>query len=269
MEAASTVGLRPAWPRRLVWFHPEWPWVVVVLLAWILLIGQISHGASEPGIAASDHAGHHSTADLHGASEVRFNQHRLLELTLPGLATWLLMVVAMMVPAMLPMLRRVSLGSLWNRRCRSAALVLAAYLALWLGFGAVAVAAWAAFEPDLPPAVDSGSEVATGALLFLAASWQLTRAHRRCVKRAHRELPLAPRGRKADASCLRFGLYHAAQCTGICWPVMLAMVPSHSLAIMASATVIVCWERLARVPSWRFSTVPLGALASAAVIAGL
>lgn len=220
----------PSAARRHAWRRPEWPWVALVAAAWAALV--------------AGGAVHH-----------------------PGVATWTLMVVAMMVPATIPVLRAISFNSLWDRRYRSPALFLAAYLAVWVALGALALGGW-----QLAAALGAGHALhgaaATGALLLVAANWQLAPAHRRCLKRCHRTLPLGARGRAADRACLRYGLYHARWCTGACWPLMLAMLPGHGLALMAALTALTTWQRLARRPRRSACAGALVALMGLVMLAG-
>ena len=184
-----------------------------------------------------------------------------------GLGWWALMVLAMMVPATIPVLRRISFDSMWHRRYRSPLLFLAAFIAVWTAFGAAALVA-----SGLVTLLGAGHVIhgaaATGAILLVAANWQLAPQHRRCLKRCHRTLPLGARGRPADRACLRYGLYHGRQCAGACWPLMLAMVPGHGVALMAALTALTSWQRLARRPSRSLCAGALVALMGVVMLAG-
>jgi predicted metal-binding membrane protein len=221
--------------RRRTWRRPEWPWVALVVAAWAALMAGDSLSMS------------HARA--------------------PDLPTWALMTVAMMVPATIPVVRAMSFDSMWNRRYRSPALFLLAYLAIWVTFGAVVLAAW-----QVAGALGGGhanhGAVATAAILFVAANWQLSPRHRRCLKRCHRRLALGARGRAADRACLRYGLYHARQCAGACWPLMLAMVPGHGIALMLALTALSSWQRLVRRPRRSVAAGGLIALGAAVMLAG-
>jgi predicted metal-binding membrane protein len=221
--------------RSLTWRRPEWPWVLLVAGAWLVLVLEMRPAA---------HAMHHSTAGSrhHGLSG-------------SGLGWWMLMAVAMMLPAALPLLREISLESIWSRRYRSSAFFLAGYLALWALFGAAALATWHVVTVVAPA---TPAALVTGALFLGAAAWGLSATKRRCLKRCHRYLPLPPRGRTADTACFRFGLYNGCQCVAVCWPLMLATVPSHSLAPMLGATALLTWERLARLPRLHVGAFALG-----------
>jgi predicted metal-binding membrane protein len=214
--------------RLLTWRRPEWPWVLLLAGAWLVLAWQMWPAA---------HAMHHSAAT---------------KSTGPELGWGALMPVAMMLPAALPLLREISLQSIWRRRYRSSALFLAGYLATWTLFGVAALATWRVVGAVAPAAL------VTGLLFLAAAAWGLTATKRRRLKLCHRYLPLPPRGRAADAACFRFGLYNGRQCVAVCWPVMLAMVPGHTLAPMLAATTLVTWERVARLPRLRVCAFVVG-----------
>jgi predicted metal-binding membrane protein len=218
--------------------RPEWPWVALVVGAWVALVT----GAGGRG-GATDHA------------------------AAPGLGWWTLMVVAMMVPATIPALRVISFDSMWHRRYRAPLAFLAAFVAVWVAFGVVAIGAW-----ELAAALGTGhvmhGAVATGAILLVAANWQLAPEHRRCLKRCHRTMPLGARGIAADRACLRYGAYHARQCAGACWPLMLAMIPGHGVALMVALTALSTWQRLARRPNRSACAGALVALMAIVLLAG-
>jgi predicted metal-binding membrane protein len=228
----ATIAIGAA-ARRRAWRRPESPWVALVVAAWAALVAGAGGGGA--------HA--------------------------PGPGSWTLMAVATMVPATIPVLRAVSFDSMWQRRHRSAALFLVAYLAVWMAVGAVALGAL-----EVARLLGAGhilhGAAATGAMLFVAANWQLSPRHRRCLKRCHRSLPLGARGRAADRACLRYGAYHARQCAGACWPLMLAMVPGHGLALMAALTALSSWQRLARRPRRELCAAALIVLAAVVMAAG-
>jgi predicted metal-binding membrane protein len=175
-----------------------------------------------------------------------------------------MMVVAMMLPASLPAVRAVSLESMWHRRYRAGGLFAASYLAVWTAFGAIALAAWAAITGERSTPGPDASAVA----LLIGAVWQLTRWQRRCLKACHRRRPVGARGTSADRACLRYGSFHAAACVGACWPLMLAMVPAHSLGLMASLGALTTWQRRARRPRRGGCAVALGTLAVVAAVVG-
>jgi predicted metal-binding membrane protein len=246
-SASVRVGAAPLL-RRAAWARPEWPLAALAVAAWVALAWHAAGGhAAAPAM-------HHGHVEGHAP------------LAAPGLGWWVVMAVAMMLPAALPVARAVGFNSLWARRHRAPALFAAAYVAVWAAFGAAALAAWPLVGDELADRGVTGA-AAAGALLALAAAWQLATPHRRCLKRCHRTLPLAPRGRAADRACARYGAYHAVQCVGVCWPLMLATVPGHGLLLMASLTALSSWERLAARPRRRLCAAALVVLATAVAIA--
>jgi predicted metal-binding membrane protein len=206
--------------RRAAWTVPEWPWIVLVSGAWIALAGHLFHGRR--------------------------------------MGEWVVMVVAMMLPATLMTARVISLEGLWARRYRAPAIFLATYIAVWSLFGALALGAWSLVDGRVSAAHET---VMVAAILVAASGWQLTGRHRRFLKRCHRTLPIRARGWPADRSCLHFGAYHAGQCIGACWLLMLAMVPAHLPAVMVAVAAVSTWERVARLPRRTACAAVLCALA--------
>jgi predicted metal-binding membrane protein len=232
--AATPTRVHPL--RRASWRHPEWPWAVLAASAWSILIAQDAITAA--GTSGTSLPSHH-----------------------PTVGWWMLMTIAMMIPAALPILREISLESLWERRYLAAATFLVGYLAVWGAFGAAALLTW-----SLAGASSSAAPFLGGAALLVGALWGLTRAKRRSLQRCHRYVPLPPRGRTGDRACLHFGFYNARQCVGVCWPVMLAMVPGHALLAMLGVTALVTWERMARLPRLRVTASILAAAGSITVL---
>lgn len=224
--------------RRLLWFRPELPWALLAVLAWALLF--LTHDLP---LQAQGHVDQGDSTSL---------------------AHWAAMVMAMMLPATLPMLRGIAQGSLWSRRYSAPAVFITGYLLVWIAVGAVAIALWSLLRPHLSVEPTTVSAI----VLLCGAAWQLTTRDARFIKGTHRELSLAARGWAADLSCARYGVYHAGQCIGACWPLMLAMVPGHGWGLMAGATAISSWQRLARRPRLRRCAPAVIALAAFTFAAG-
>lgn len=190
-------------------------------------------------------AGHHAHA--HGAGA--------------ALAGWMLMTVAMMLPLVAEHVRLTAERSLWRRRQRAMAGFVLGYLAVWALAG-VAVSL-VPLHPD--------SRTAAVALA-IAGVWQLTPWKRRGLVGCHRTMPLAPRGWRADADCVRFGWRVGLRCALSCWALMLACaMMGHSLIAMVGVTGVMWAERHTRPRRRLFSAVLLGAavvIGSAGVLAG-
>jgi predicted metal-binding membrane protein len=212
--------------RRSTWSHPELTAAAAAAAAWALLVGHALH------------------------------PHTGTEPFLAGLSGWIVMATAMMVPGTLADVRRVALSSMWERRQRTIVVFLGAYLSVWIGFGALALAAL--------PLLGLGA----GVLLAAAAVWELGAVKWRAVRRCHLIEPLPPRGTRADAACARAGLRYATRCVASCWPLMLAMAAAGHLAlgVMALGTVVVTAEKIV-VRSARLRGPAAAVLAGAAVVA--
>lgn len=130
-----------------------------------------------------------------------------------GMALWVAMMAATMLPSALPAANHVAVNSLRRRRNRAVLLFAVGYLAVWTAFGAVALAV-------LP---QSGSRTVLAIALLAAAGWQLTPWHRRALRGCHRTRPLPAFGWRADAAAMRFGLGNGGYCLGASWCLMIVM----------------------------------------------
>lgn len=197
-------------------------------MAWVILV--IGHGAE--GFSAVGLGMHHDV----GAVAVKATPAGVVA----ALPMWIVMSIAMMVPGAIPAVRHVTSNSLRRRRQRAAAEFVAAYLAIWTLFGAVALAVTGA------AATAWGADAVLVAALGTAAVWQLLPARRRWLGRCHLTVPLPPRGRRALQGCLRFGTRHGWACVVLCWPMMMIMTvnPHPAIVWMALLTAMVTGEKV-------------------------
>jgi hypothetical protein len=198
-----------AWARRFGWSHPEWWTACGAWLAWVPLVAH--------GLAAGRHA--HCAGTSLGQEWTR----------------WMLMVAAMMVPLNLHSVRQAAFRSLRGRRHRAVGVFLLGYLAPWAALG---LAEALASRLPLPRGL-------AGVAGFVAAAvWMTTPVYARAVVACHRIVPLAPRGWRADADCLRFGASVGGACLLACWASMTACALSgHSLPAMLGGAAIGAIER--------------------------
>ena len=199
----------------LLQWRPEWRVATVAAAAWVaLLAGLGMHGAAM--------GPHHAP--------------------FVGVAVWMLMVVAMMVPVTLPAVRYVGLNSMRGRRQRAMALYTAVYVGVWTVFGLAAIG----LDHILGAHLGISEQVLLASVLAVAGGWQLTRAKRRALYACGRTVPLPPLGRRADAGCARFALLHGWRCVQSCWAIMLVMViiGHSSLVWMIALTALVIAEEL-------------------------
>ena len=179
--------------------------------------------------------------------------------------TWLVMMAAMMLPALTPMVVA------YNRRARTATgstAFGAGYLTAWLAAGLVGYAAFEAVR-SLGVAFlawdDGGRYVAAG-VVAAAGIYQLTARKdmflRRCCER---RMFVAEHWRPGRLGALRMGVEHGADCVGASWALMAAVfaLGVMSLTWMAVVAVMVAAERLApRTTRWAVA-VALVALGTA------
>ena len=173
------------------------------------------------------------------------------------LGMWMVMTVAMMLPSLVPMLRRYrqAVGRAGDTRLdRLTALVGFGYFLVWTVFGmaafplGVALAA-AAMEQ---PALARGVPLAVGIVILIAGCLQFTAwksRHLTCC----RELPGRGRTLPADAGTawrhgLRLGL-HCSQCCASLMAVLL-VIGVMDLRVMAVVGAAIAVERLAPAGDW-------------------
>ncbi|SFR75084.1 Predicted metal-binding integral membrane protein [Agromyces sp. CF514] len=174
-------------------------------------------------------------------------------------AGWLLMVVAMMWPLLVPLANRIAAGSFPRWRIRLVAVAVVVSTLLWFAFGlAAALVAQLAGVPQ-------GSLWWQLAALGVAgvARWSPRRA--RLLARCAVTPPIAPGGRRGIRTAARAGAIEWRRCAVLCGPLMLAMVPGHGVLVLAAASLSVWWE-FRHPRAWR-DPVPLALIAVAALAA--
>ncbi|PWE34429.1 metal-binding protein [Maritimibacter sp. 55A14] len=189
------------------------------------------------------------------------------------LAMWVAMSAAMMAPTFLPALATYEDLIATGAATRDGFLaLLAGYLAVWLGFAALAAGAQVGLAGAglLDPLGGSRSALLTALLLALAGAYQFTALKEACLSKCRQPLTFfmqhwAPGPARAAAMGLRLGVL----CLGCCWALMaLAFVGgTMNLAWMGLATLVMVLEKLPEIG--RPVTRPLGLVLLAAAIATL
>ncbi|HEX7111914.1 MAG TPA: DUF2182 domain-containing protein [Mizugakiibacter sp.] len=167
------------------------------------------------------------------------------------LGMWTVMMVAMMLPSLLPMLeryRRAVGGAAMPRLAGLTARVGAAYFLVWIAFGAavfplgVALAAVAMAQPALA----RGVPLATGVIVASAGALQFTAWKARrlaCCRQTPHGRMLAADAATAWRHGLRLGLHCCTCCAG---PTLVLLVLGvMDLRAMAAVTAAISAERLA------------------------
>jgi len=191
---------------------------------------------------------------------------------LPAFTMWVLMMVAMMLPSAAPMIllhARIDRGTP-AARARDNALFALCYLIVWAGFSALAVLAQAwLIDGGLVSSVTLavGTSRLSGALLLIAAIWQLTSAKTACLQQCQSPIGFVMRfWRPGPAGAVRLGLVHGLYCLGCCWSLMLLLFVGGvmNLAWVALIAAVVFTEKAAP-PAWRIDRWLAIALALSAV----
>ncbi len=179
--------------------------------------------------------------------------------------TWLLMMAAMMLPALVPALivcvRR-------DRRPGQAGRFVAGYLAVWVAAGLVAYAAnesVRSLQFGFLAWADGGRWVAAG-VIAAAGIYQLTPSKDACLRRCRDHLMVLRGHRRAG---LGLGIQHGGFCVGCTWVLMAALfaLGVMNLTWMAVVAALIAAERLLPRPAPRVVALILAVLAICVALA--
>jgi predicted metal-binding membrane protein len=220
-----------AW-RRLLWNHPQLILAVVAVAAWpTMYVAVFAAMVGHHGMGAMAGMGHD------GVMGPGMPEHHAMS-ALP----WALMVVAMMLPTILPAARWISLSVRWSRRLRAPALFALGYLTVWITAG---VAALAALRPHH---IVPGGRWVIVAALTIAVGWELTPWKLRFLRACHRLRPIPPSGWRAEWGCVQRGITTGGSCLGAGWAMMSPMLVADHIVgmwLMVPMTVVMLRQRFA------------------------
>jgi len=178
---------------------------------------------------------------------------------IPFVLGWIAMMVAMMIPATLPLIllyragARQRLGSLIQARIGTGAL-LVGYLTVWAAAGLpVYVYALTA------EAVGRFAAVLPAVLLVIGGAYQFTSLKRSCHARCSNPLFfLMQKWKPGTVGALRLGVLHGIDCLGCCAGLMVGLVAlgMMNLALVFTAALIIFAEKT--LPESHHITRPLG-----------
>ncbi|HEY8302980.1 MAG TPA: DUF2182 domain-containing protein [Solirubrobacteraceae bacterium] len=170
------------------------------------------------------------------------------------LSTWVVMMAAMMLPALTPMV--LEYRAVRHERHHRAtanlgdtALLLAGYLAVWVAaglIGYVLLEGGRSLDGGLFAWDRAGRFTAAGVLVG-AALYQLTSSKDACLSRCRNPRAFILQGTSDGRDgALRIGMEHGAWCLGCCWALMAALfaLGAMSIAWMALISVLIAAERL-------------------------
>lgn len=162
------------------------------------------------------------------------------------IAAWLVMMAAMMLPAIWPVLRLYALAAA-SGRVAPLPFFVAAYLAVWTLPAIPAYAAWLRLEMPIADGEPWAGRLA-GAVLLAAAIWQLTPLKTLCLRHCRSPLSFFLQyggGAARPVGAFRMGAAHGLFCLGCCWVLMavLVAVGTMNLAVMIVLSVLIFLEK--------------------------
>ena len=207
--------------------------LVLAAVGWVVILGQVAQDHHLMGPMETE--GHTVGPDLTMGSAPLF------------FLMWVAMMVAMMFPSAAPMIL-VFARSQQGKHNGSTTLFVAAYLALWVIFGAVTFSLGVGVEAlaERSSWVARNWARAGGVLLVTAGLYQLSPLKQRCLAKCRSPLSfLLQRWRSGPTGAVRMGLEHGVYCLGCCWLLFLVLVPLGlmNLAAMLMVTFVVFAEK--------------------------
>jgi predicted metal-binding membrane protein len=192
---------------------------LMAAMAWLLLL---------PGVSPLAH--------MHGGASV-------VQALAVSTGAWFVMMVAMMLPPVVPWLLLAGSGA----RLTGAVLFAGGYFAVWLGYSFVAAALQVYLQARGILGHDLALEArAGGAVLMVAGLFQLSPFKDACL--AHCRNPMSyflRRWRDGPVGALRMGAAHGVFCVGCCWALMAVAfaLGVMNLVWMAALTVLLILEK--------------------------
>lgn len=172
---------------------------------------------------------------------------------------WTVMMVAMMVPTVVPSAAVFSnLSARRNPGCanRATASYVAGYITCWIAFAVpAALTQWALTHAlFLDPMARSTNAALSSAILLAAGIYQWLPIKRACLSTCRTPLAyLMAHWRDGRSGAFQLGLSHGAYCVGCCWALMAVMfvVGAMSLAWMGLIMLVVLSEKV-MAQRWQF-----------------
>lgn len=160
------------------------------------------------------------------------------------LATWVVMMAAMMLPSAAPMILMfdaIQAGrSGQGRSTVPTSVFVGGYLAVWAAFGVVAyaVALLAGWLSDASPDLAMVAPRVGGAVIVAAGIYQLTPLKQACLSKCRTPTQfILTSWRDGLMGTFRMGLGHGAYCLGCCWLLFVILFPLGIMNVAAMAVV--------------------------------
>jgi predicted metal-binding membrane protein len=162
------------------------------------------------------------------------------------LVAWLSMMVAMMFPAVLPVVR-LYMRAAARHTVAPVPVFLAGYIAVWSALGLPAYVAWRRLDGPLSDASPTAGRVA-GLVLVAAAAYQLSPLKAVCLR--HCRSPLSffmqhGRNLHRPTGAVVAGARHGLYCVGCCWMLMAVLVAFGTMELvwMAGLALLILVEK--------------------------
>lgn len=160
------------------------------------------------------------------------------------LATWVVMMAAMMLPSAAPMILMFdAIQAGRSRQGRSTvptSVLVGGYLVVWAAFGVVAYAAalLAGWLSDAWPDLATIAPRIGGAVIVTAGVYQLTPLKQACLSKCRTPTQFVLSSwRDGLPGTFRMGLGHGAYCLGCCWLLFVILFPLGIMNVAAMAVV--------------------------------
>ncbi len=191
------------------------------------------------------------------------------------LSIWIAMMVAMMFPTAMPMIltfARVQSGKTARGQATvPTGIFVAAYLLVWVTFGAAAFAAAVAAEELASRSMwlmDNAPRIG-GAVMIVAGIYQLSPLKRICLSKCRSPMSwLLNSWRDGPGGALRMGVEHGMYCLGCCWFLFVILFPlgMMNIAAMALITVLIFAEKSLPISRLAVNFAALGLVAYGTVV---
>jgi predicted metal-binding membrane protein len=185
------------------------------------------------------------------------------------LGTWVVMTVAMMFPAVAPIvLTHAGVVRSRGEATMGTVVLVVGYLVVWTAAGLVLLGVIQLLGSSIAAPVESWLPRLGGAIVVLAGIYQLTPLNNACLRACRSPLGfiLSHDFGVGTSAAARTGLLHGLECVGSCGALMavLAVLGLMNLALMAVVAVVFLLEK-----TWRHGIMLSHVAGAASVILGL
>jgi predicted metal-binding membrane protein len=249
--------------------------VGVAAIAWAaLLLPAFGSDATMSGMGVEPETMGEDAMEMPGATEVIAPAAFAVPLgAATFLASWLVMMTAMMLPSAAPMVllyRAMATGSA-TRRARHTAVFVSGYLVAWSLFGAVVylVQQGLVLLRVVSPGLDAAWPLAVALVLASAGLYQFSPLKDRCLRQCRSPFSfLMLRWEPGIGAGFRLGVRHGLYCVGCCWGLMVVLVAAGAMGlpwVTLIALVVFGEKLLPRSPARLVGLLLLGLAAAVAI----